>query len=255
MKVRVDGVDLLMEGPDQHGFWALEVNGAKAGTDYGFLIDEDTNSYPDPRSQWQPNGVHGLSRIYDQSHFSWTDAAFQAPPLTSAVIYELHVGTFTAEGTLDAAIGKLDYLCDLGITHVELMPVASFAGRNGWGYDGVAIFAVHEPYGGPDALKRFVNAAHERGLSVVLDVVYNHFGPVGNYTGKFGPYLTDSHRTPWGGAVNLEESGAREVRHFSLRERSHVAARLSSRWIAARCGASVRRPIGDSFFGAARYGS
>ena len=203
-----------MEGPDQHGFWSLEVNGAKAGTDYGFLIDEDTGCYPDPRSQWQPNGVHGLSRIYDQDYFAWTDAPFQAPPLTSAVVYELHIGTFTPEGTFDAAIGKLDHLCDLGITHVELMPVASFAGRNGWGYDGVAIFAVHEPYGGPDALKRFVNAAHEKGLSVVLDVVYNHFGPAGNYTGKFGPYLTDSHRTPWGGAVNLEESGAREVRRF-----------------------------------------
>ena len=214
MKVRVDGVDLPMEGPDQHGFWALEVSAANAGTDYGFLIDEDTGCYPDPRSQWQPNGVHGLSRIYDQDYFAWTDAAFQAPPLTSAVVYELHIGTFTPEGTFDAAIDKLDHLCDLGITHVELMPVASFAGRNGWGYDGVAIFSVHEPYGGPDALKRFVNAAHEKGLSVVLDVVYNHFGPAGNYTDKFGPYLTDSHRTPWGGAVNLEESGAREVRRF-----------------------------------------
>ncbi len=123
-------------------------------------------------------------------------------------------GTFTAQGTLDSAIEKLDYLAGLGITHVELMPVAAFAGDRGWGYDGVALYAVHEPYGGPDALKRFVQAAHARGLAVLLDVVYNHFGPVGNYTGKFGPYLTDAHRTPWGGAVNLEDAGSRAVRRF-----------------------------------------
>ncbi len=119
--------------------------------------------------------------------FAWSDANFQAPPLASAIIYELHIGTFTPEGTLDAAIEKLDYLEDLGITHVELMPVAAFAGNHGWGYDGVALFAVHEPYGGPDALKRFVNAAHGKGLAVLLDVVYNHFGPSGNYTGKVWP--------------------------------------------------------------------
>jgi maltooligosyltrehalose trehalohydrolase len=137
-----------------------------------------------------------------------------AAPLASAVIYELHIGTFTEEGTLDSAIGNLEYLAELGITHVELMPVASFAGNHGWGYDSVALFAVHQPYGGPDALKRFVDAAHNKGLAVLLDVVYNHFGPVGNYTGKFGPYLVESHRTPWGGAVNLEDSGANEVRRF-----------------------------------------
>jgi maltooligosyltrehalose trehalohydrolase len=210
----VNGADLSMEGPDQHGSWSLEVSAATAGADYCYLIDEDETCYPDPRSQWQPNGVHGPSRIYDHDSFHWCDSSFQAPPLASALIYELHIGTFTDQGTLDSAISKLDYLSDLGVTHVELMPVASFAGRNGWGYDGVAIFAVHEPYGGPDALKRFVNAAHERGLSVLLDVVYNHFGPVGNYTGKFAPYLTNSHRTPWGGAVNLEDSGSREVRRF-----------------------------------------
>jgi maltooligosyltrehalose trehalohydrolase len=159
-----------------------------------------------------------MSRVYDQNSFAWSDscrgAKFQAPPLASGVVYELHIGTFTPEGTLDAAIGKLDYLKDLGITHVELMPVASFAGSHGWGYDGVALFAVHEPYGGPDALKQFVNAAHEKGLAVLLDVVYNHFGPVGNYTGKFGPYLVDAHRTPWGGAVNLEDAWAHQVRRF-----------------------------------------
>jgi maltooligosyltrehalose trehalohydrolase len=216
--VRVNGAALPMQGPDEQGWWRLDVSEAEAGKNYCYLLDSDEKCYPDPRSQWQPHGVHGVSRVYDQNSFAWSDSRrgvnFQAPPLASGVVYELHIGTFTPEGTLDAAIGKLDYLKDLGITHVELMPVASFAGNHGWGYDGVALFAVHEPYGGPDALKRFVNAAHEKGLAVLLDVVYNHFGPVGNYTGKFGPYLVDSHRTPWGGAVNLEDGWAHQVRRF-----------------------------------------
>src|SRR6185437_5870614 len=134
------------------------------------------------------------SRIYDQSAFAWNDGGFQALPLASAVVYELHIGTFTPEGTLDSAIVKLDHLRALGITHVELMPVAAFAGNHGWGYDGVALYAVHEPYGGPDALKRFVDAAHAKGLAVLLDVVYNHFGPVGNYSGKLGPYIVNAHQ-------------------------------------------------------------
>ena len=203
-----------MHGPDEHGWWHLDVEKAGAGTDYGYLIDDDEKCYPDPRSQWQPKGVHEMSRVYDQDSFEWADTPFQPVPLESGVIYEIHIGTFTGEGTLEAAIGKLDYLVNLGITHVELMPVASFAGNHGWGYDSVALFAVHEPYGGPDALKRFVNAAHGKGLSILLDVVYNHFGPSGNYTGKFGPYLVDAHRTPWGGAVNLEDAGSDEVRRF-----------------------------------------
>jgi maltooligosyltrehalose trehalohydrolase len=203
-----------MSGPDDRDWWRLEVEDACAGTEYGFLVDDDPHCYPDPRSQWQPNGVHGLSRIYDHAESAWTDAQFQAPPLASGIVYELHIGTFTPEGTLDAAADRLDYLAGLGVTHVELMPVAAFEGRHGWGYDGVALFAVHEPYGGPDALKRFVNAAHSKGLAVLLDVVYNHFGPSGNYTGKFGPYVVDSHHTPWGGAVNLEDAGSDEVRRF-----------------------------------------
>ena len=133
---------------------------------------------------------------------------------TSAVIYELHVGTFTPEGTFDSAIERLDYLEELGITHVELMPVAAFPGGHGWGYDGVALFAAAEQYGGPDGLKRLVDACHARGLAVLLDVVYNHFGPVGNYSGKFGPYITEKHRTPWGGAMNFEGWGSDEVRRF-----------------------------------------
>ena len=205
-----------MVGPDDRGWWRLNLDMNDAGdeTDYGFLVDYDPKVYPDPRSTWQPDGVHALSRIYDQSRFVWTDDRFQAPPLSSAIIYELHPGTFTSGGTFDAAIEKLDHLVELGVSHVQLMPVAAFEGRHGWGYDGVALFAVHEPYGGPDGLKRFVNAAHAKGLAVLLDVVYNHFGPSGNYTGKYGPYITDSHHTPWGGAMNLEDAGSSEVRRF-----------------------------------------
>ena len=203
-----------MEGPDEHGWWRLRVDEAGPGTEYGFRVNDEAAVLPDPRSLWQPHGVHGLSRVYDQQAFSWTDSGFQPRPLSSAVIYELHIGTFTPKGTFDAAIAKLDYLVDLGVTHVELMPVAAFDGQHGWGYDGVALFAVHEPYGGPDALKRFVDAAHAEGLAVLLDVVYNHFGPSGNYTEKFGPYITQAHHTPWGGAVNLEGAWSAEVRRF-----------------------------------------
>jgi maltooligosyltrehalose trehalohydrolase len=214
LAVKVNDSALPMHGPDEEGWWRLDVDVAGAGTDYGFTVNHESGVYPDPRSLSQPNGVHGLSRVYDQGAFAWTDVAFQPPPLSSALIYELHIGTWTPEGTLDAAIAKLDYLVDMGITHVELIPVAAFAGNHGWGYDGVALFAVHEPYGGPDALKRFVDAAHGKGLAVLLDVVYNHFGPSGNYTAKFGPYITGAHHTPWGGAVNLEGEWAHQVRRF-----------------------------------------
>jgi maltooligosyltrehalose trehalohydrolase len=214
LAVQVDGSRVPLEGPDEHGWWRTDVNEAGPGSDYGFLIDDDEKPYPDPRSMSQPGGVHALSRVYDHSVFSWTDAGFRAAPLASAIVYELHIGTFTEHGTFDAAIDRLDALKDLGITHVELLPVAAFAGKQGWGYDGVALFSVHEPYGGPDALKRFVDAAHNKGLAVLLDVVYNHFGPSGNYTCKYGPYLTDLHHTPWGSAVNLEAEWADQVRRF-----------------------------------------
>jgi maltooligosyltrehalose trehalohydrolase len=214
MSVEAGDVQYVMEGPDDRDWWSCQVENAGPGTDYGFLLDDDPRPYPDPRSEWQPNGVHGLSRVYDQTAFKWKDARFQAQPLAGAIIYELHIGTFTPEGTFDAAAGKLAYLAELGVTHVELMPVNAFEGDHGWGYDGVALNAVHEPYGGPDGLKRFVNAAHRAGLAVLLDVVYNHFGPSGNYTGKFGPYIVPSHQTPWGGAVNLEDAGSAEVRRF-----------------------------------------
>ncbi len=214
MAVKINDTVRPLQGPDQDGWWRLEAHDAAHGSDYGYFVNDEEQCYPDPRSLSQPNGVHGLSRVYEHSRFNWNDAKFRPSPLASAIIYELHIGTFTPQGTLDAAINRLDYLAEFGVTHIELMPVASFAGNYGWGYDGVALFAVHHPYGGPDALKRFVNAAHERDLSVLLDVVYNHFGPVGNYTGKFGPYVTDLHHTPWGGAVNLEDGGSLQVRRF-----------------------------------------
>lgn len=214
LALRIGDSLLPMQGPDEQGWWCLQVANAGPGTDYGFQFSDGNAIVPDPRSLWQPRGVHGLSRVYDQNAFSWSDTGFQPPPLASAIIYELHVGTFTPQGTLDAAIAKLGQLVGLGITHVELMPVAAFDGVHGWGYDGVALYAVHQPYGGPDALKRFVDAAHGKGLAVLLDVVYNHFGPSGNYTGKFGPYTIDSHHTPWGGAVNLEGPHSNVVRRF-----------------------------------------
>ncbi len=198
----------------ERGYWAANVEQAQAGMDYGYILDGEQPAIPDPRSQWQPNGVNGLSRIVDHDSFKWHDQAWQAPPFANAVVYELHLGTFTPEGTLDSAISKLDYLKDLGITHVEVLPLATSPGERGWGYDGVALFAPQESYGGPEAVKRFVDAAHGKGLAVINDVVYNHFGPTGNYTGKYGPYITESHKTPWGGAVNLEEEGSSEVRRF-----------------------------------------
>jgi maltooligosyltrehalose trehalohydrolase len=214
VSVQVGESEYAMEGPDTRGWWKAAVENAGPGSDYGFKLGEDGAVYPDPRTLWQPQGVHGLSRVYDQAAFVWHDERWQALPLGSAIMYELHMGTFTREGTLDSATQRLDYLFELGVTHVELMPVAEFAGDRGWGYDGVDLFAVTEHYGGPDALKRFVDACHARGLAVVLDVVYNHFGPVGSYAGKFGPYLTGNHCTPWGDAVNLEDAGSDEVRRF-----------------------------------------
>ena len=207
---------LPMNGPNKRGWWSIEVSEAKCEDQYGFLIDDDSTPYPDPRSLSQPDGVHGMSRLYNQADFEWHDQLWRGGLKTGAVIYELHVGTFSKEGTFDGASQHLDYLADLGVTHLELLPVAEFAGKRGWGYDGVALFATHEPYGGPEGLKRFVDACHSKGLSVILDVVFNHFGPVGNYTNKFGPYLTSKHRTPWGDAVNLDEGGSDEVRRFFI---------------------------------------
>ena len=214
MAVKVNTNIMPLKGPNKRGWWTLEVEAAGHNDDYAFLIDDDPTPYPDPRSQSQANGVHGMSRLYDHRAFKWHDQTWRGVPKAGAILYELHIGTFSKEGTFDGAISHLDYLADLGITHIELLPIVEFAGQRGWGYDGVSIFATHEPYGGPDALKRFVDACHARGLAVVLDVVYNHFGPVGNYANKFAPYLTERHKTPWGAAVNLDEGGSDEVRRF-----------------------------------------
>ena len=195
------------------GWWTAEAVSAAPGTDYAFRLDGGP-PLPDPRSVWQPQGVHGPSRVLDHGAFPWTDGRWQQGPLPSAVLYELHVGTFTPEGTFEAAIARLDHLVDLGITHVELMPVAEFPGSRGWGYDGVDLYAPHHAYGGPEGLKRLVNACHAKGFAVLLDVVYNHLGPAGNYLERFGPYFTARHQTPWGPAVNLDGPGSDEVRRF-----------------------------------------
>jgi malto-oligosyltrehalose trehalohydrolase len=196
------------------GWWETELPVPGHGTDYAFRLDGG-DPLPDPRSPWQPSGPAGPSRTYDHSAFRWTDNGWRGGPLHGSLIYELHLGTFTPEGTLDAAIGRLDHLHDLGVDTVELMPVAAFPGRHGWGYDGISLWAVHEPYGGPDALKRFVDACHARRLAVLLDVVYNHVG-IGNRLAAFGPYFTDAHVTPWGPAVNLDQPGSDEVRAFLI---------------------------------------
>ena len=195
------------------GWWTTEIAGFQKHSDYGFLLDGE-GPFPDPRSLFQPNGINGLSRCVDHNEFKWEDVNWQAPSLSSAVIYELHVGTFTPAGTFEAAMEKLDHLVQLGVTHVEFMPVNEFSGDRGWGYDGVDIFAPHHAYGTPEQLKRFVNECHRKRLAVILDVVYNHFGPAGNHLEKFAPYFTKKYSSPWGEAVNFDGPGSYEVRRF-----------------------------------------
>lgn len=213
VRVEVNGTEHSMRR-GRNGWWWADVAEAGHGSDYAFLLNDDPHPYPDPRSEWQPHGVHAVSRVLDHARYYWRESRWSPAPLSRAVIYELHIGTFTSEGTFLAAERKLEWLRDLGITHVELMPVNSFPGRWGWGYDGVALYAPQEQYGGPEALKSFVDACHGAGLAVLLDVVYNHFGPAGNYTRQFGPYITRRHRTPWGGGVKLQGPGSAEVRRF-----------------------------------------
>ncbi len=187
---------------------------AKAGDRYWYWLD-GTVRLPDPASRSQPDGVHGASQVIDHS-FHWSDKLWRGIALEKYIFYELHVGTFTPEGTFDGAISRLDYLCELGITAVELMPVAQFPGERNWGYDGTFLFAPQNSYGGPDGLKRLVDACHVRGLAVTLDVVYNHLGPEGNYLHAFGPYFTDRYRTPWGDAVNFDGPDSDQVRHYFI---------------------------------------
>jgi maltooligosyltrehalose trehalohydrolase len=210
--VRTGGTSHPME-PAEGGWWKANVESAGPGTDYFFVVDGG-DPIPDPRSPWQPEGVHGPSRVVDHSAFHWTDQNWQAKPLSSAIVYELHVGTFTLSGKYCGVIDRLDYLLELGVTHIEFMPLNEFSGDWGWGYDGVDLYAPYHCYGTPEELKQLVNTCHAKGLAVLVDCVYNHFGPSGNYLNRFGPYFTDTYHTPWGSAVNLDHAGSDEVRRF-----------------------------------------
>ena len=196
------------------GYYQAVIDGAAPGSLYFYRLDE-AKERPDPASRSQPQGVHGPSQVIDPG-FPWEDHGWAGLPLQRYIIYELHVGAFTPEGTFDAVITHLEELQDLGVTAIELMPVAQFPGRRNWGYDGVDLFAVQDSYGGPDGLRRLVNACHKRGLALILDVVYNHLGPEGNYLGDFGPYFTEKYRTPWGAALNFDGPQSDEVKRFFI---------------------------------------
>jgi maltooligosyltrehalose trehalohydrolase len=208
-----DESQVLAMYPEKDGEFAVFGEGLRAGADYTFLVDGGRRR-PDPVSRWQPRGVHAPSRVVDHTSFAWSDKDWRGIPLEDYIIYELHTGTFTSEGTFEALIPRLADLRDLGVTAIELMPVAEFPGRRNWGYDGVGMYAPQSTYGGPDGLKTLVNACHSTGLAVVLDVVYNHLGPEGNYLGEFAPYYTNSYRSPWGDAINYDGAGSDGVRRF-----------------------------------------
>ncbi len=218
---RVESISLRLPGPPERllamnrapkGYHELVVEDVRPGTTYFYRLNDDRDR-PDPASHFQPEGVHQASAVIDP-RFDWTDQGWSGLPMHEYVIYELHVGTFSPEGTFDGAIPYLDDLVELGITAIELMPIAQFPGGRNWGYDGVHPFAAQNTYGGPDGLRRLVDAAHARGLAVVLDVVYNHLGPEGNYLGEFGNYFTDRHHTPWGQALNFDDHDSDEVRRY-----------------------------------------
>jgi maltooligosyltrehalose trehalohydrolase len=218
---RAQRVEVRLLGPPERlvplsagerGYHHAFVEGADPGCRYFYRLDGDKER-PDPASRFQPEGVHGPSEIVD-CNFDWQDSAWRGLPLEQLIHYEIHVGVFTPEGTLEAVVPRLDELKDLGITAIELMPVGQFPGQRNWGYDGVSPFAVQNSYGGPHALKNLVDACHARGLAVVLDVVYNHLGPEGNYLADFGPYFTDFYHTPWGPAVNYDGAESDEVRRY-----------------------------------------
>jgi malto-oligosyltrehalose trehalohydrolase len=219
-----DHVDLAIEGgaepvrmvAESNGWHELVTNSATAGSRYRFVLPDGTG-VPDPVSRYQPEDVHGPSEVIDPNSFPWTDQQWRGRPWTEAVLYELHVGTFTKEGTFLAAMEKLDHLVDLGITAIELMCLSDFAGNRNWGYDGVLIYAPDSAYGPPDAVKAFINAAHIRGIMVILDVVYNHLGPEGNFIPQYFPQIgSDRHETPWGNALNFDGEHGEVVREFIL---------------------------------------
>jgi maltooligosyltrehalose trehalohydrolase len=214
VRLQVDGAVHDMRRDDD-GWWRAEVEAAPEA-DYGFLLDDDDTPRPDPRSRRQPDGVHGLSRRFDPAAYGWGDSAWTGRPLAGGVVYELHVGTFTPQGTLDAAARRLDHLVELGVDFVELLPVNGFNGTHNWGYDGVLWYTVQEEYGGPAAYQRFVDACHARGLGVIQDVVYNHLGPSGNYLPLFFPVFSEGGATTWGSSVNLSGPDSDEVRRYII---------------------------------------
>ena len=208
----LDEVPLAAE---PEGYFSGTSSKAKAGSRYGFRLEDDPQLYPDPASRWQPDGPHALSEVVDPAAFAWTDKGWKGRPLKGQVIYELHIGTFSPEGNWDGAIGKLPELADLGVTMVEVLPVAEFAGEFGWGYDGVDLYAPTRNYGTPDDFRRFVDEAHKLGMGVMLDVVYNHFGPVGNYLGQYSSdYLVADSHTGWGEAINFDSDNSKPVREY-----------------------------------------
>jgi maltooligosyltrehalose trehalohydrolase len=199
---------------DSEDYWKVSVEDIQPGSNYFFLLNG--NKRGDPASCYQPGGINGPSQIVDHSSFEWQDGDFTPVQLKDYIIYEFHTGTFTADGTFESAAGKLDYLKDLGITAIEIMPVAQFPGGRNWGYDGVFPFAPQNSYGGPEGLKMLVNEAHKKGFSVILDVVYNHLGPEGNYLHEFGPYFTDKYKSLWGNSVNFDQAYSDHVRNYFI---------------------------------------
>lgn len=197
------------------GYWEGETDQTPPGTLYKFRIN-DSEEFPDPASRSQPEGVHSWSRIISHDCFTWEDKNWKGLDLSQMIIYELHVGTFTSEGTFEAVINKMDHLIDLGVNTIEIMPVSQFPGDRNWGYDGVYPFAAQHSYGGPEGLKKLINACHNNNIAVILDAVYNHMGPEGNYLSQFGPYFTDKYHTPWGSALNFDDKYSDEVRNFFL---------------------------------------
>jgi maltooligosyltrehalose trehalohydrolase len=198
---------------DGQGYFTAKVKDTTVGTRYYFKVDDDI-SLPDPASQYQPEGVHGPSEVIDHNHFKWTDSTWKGIPFGELILYELHVGTFTLEGTFEAIIPRLIELKETGINAIELMPVSQFPGSRNWGYDRVFPYAVQNSYGGPEGFKKLVDACHAHGIAVFLDVIYNHMGPEGNYFSRFGPWFTDWYKTPWGEAINFDRAWSDEVRDF-----------------------------------------
>lgn len=205
---------------DEKGYWRATVAEPSESLQYFFMLDGELER-PDPASHCQPSGVHGPSLVVNHHAFNWKDQGWSVPALNEMIMYELHIGTFTPGGTLDAALSRIPYLKDMGVNAIELMPVAQFPGTRNWGYDGTCLFAVQNSYGGPEGLKRFVNASHMQGLAVIMDVVYNHLGPEGNYLSDYGPYFTDKYRTPWGMALNFDDAHSDEVRNFFIENALH----------------------------------